>query len=108
MDCSICLSSISATEDKVSLGCSHQYHLSCLFQNIATFETNSNKCPMCRKQMDIDLEKHNKKQTLTNRALNSYKYKQELIIDELQDICEDDKINAYAKKRIKRDVLMML
>lgn len=107
IQCSICLDIIK-DDSKTILNCSHCFHTSCLFENISKFRNNCDKCPMCRNQIDLNIE--NMKMEINNftKENNSLKYKLELIKDELQDFILDDKINEYTKKRIYRDIINMI
>lgn len=53
--CAICLQDFSENKNKVSLGCSHIFHYSCIFQwNLQPgIQTNHKSCPVCRDSIEI-------------------------------------------------------
>jgi hypothetical protein len=47
--CAICLESIDMMQNAVSTGCGHQFHFTCLIQNMSTSSSSTrNQCPLCR------------------------------------------------------------
>lgn len=50
--CSICLEELTELSSKIILGCSHKYHLNCIYKNI-TQGTTHNKCPLCRSKIKM-------------------------------------------------------
>ena len=47
--CAICLEEIDMMKNAVSTGCMHQFHFTCLVQNMSTSSLQTrNQCPLCR------------------------------------------------------------
>ena len=47
--CAICLEAIDMMQNAVSTGCGHQFHFTCLVQNMSTSSLQTrNQCPLCR------------------------------------------------------------
>ena len=47
--CAICLEEIDMMQNAVSTGCMHQFHFTCLVQNMSTSSSSTrNQCPLCR------------------------------------------------------------
>jgi hypothetical protein len=47
--CAICLEEIDMMQNAVSTGCMHQFHFTCLIQNMSTSSSSTrNQCPLCR------------------------------------------------------------
>jgi hypothetical protein len=47
--CAICLESIDMMQNAVSTGCMHQFHFTCLVQNMSVASSSTrNQCPLCR------------------------------------------------------------
>jgi hypothetical protein len=47
--CAICLEEIDMMQNAVSTGCGHQFHFTCLVQNMSTSSLQTrNQCPLCR------------------------------------------------------------
>ena len=47
--CAICLEAIDMMQNAVSTGCMHQFHFTCLVQNMSTSSLQTrNQCPLCR------------------------------------------------------------
>ncbi len=47
--CAVCLEAIDMMQNAVSTGCMHQFHFTCLVQNMATSSSSTrNQCPLCR------------------------------------------------------------
>lgn len=47
--CAICLEAIDMMKNAVSTGCMHQFHFTCLVQNMSTSSLQTrNQCPLCR------------------------------------------------------------
>ena len=47
--CAICLDEIDMMQNAVSTGCGHQFHFTCLVQNMSVSSSSTrNQCPLCR------------------------------------------------------------
>jgi len=86
MECSICL----CDDAKFKLKCGHVFHTDCI-KNWYTKGENGEKCPMCRKFLNIDLQKkwyeereeHNEEEIWKNE-IESLFVDYELILDDYQ------------------------
>jgi hypothetical protein len=48
--CAICLEAIDMMQNAVSTGCMHQFHFTCLVQNMSVSSSSTrNQCPLCRR-----------------------------------------------------------
>jgi len=69
--CSICLENLEKSSSEITLGCSHKYHLNCIYTNITQGTTTHSKCPLCRRNIKMEdsliklsEEDNNKKQEI--------------------------------------------
>lgn len=54
-ECSICMTPFDENNSKVSLGCSHTFHYSCILRwNLQSESANHSSCPLCREEIDVD------------------------------------------------------